>query len=361
MFNFLAIIGLIGFVVFIVLGIIALFKRNKKAKKRFGIALGLFVLFLIGAINAPSSEEKTTEDVADVATDESKKEEKEEPKKEEKKQPATIAEVKAAITKGMSDEEFKTAKDSLNVEHPKSISIGNGNVGYVLQATDGILVANTDGEKILEVIEFKTMEELDKYESDAVAKAEAEAKELAKKEFEESKIPVSGSGDTATDAIKLNAGFAIFDGSHTGGSNFAVILQDENGNDMELLVNTIGSYKGKTFAEIPADGNYYLNVTAGGKWNFSIYQTPPVDVIDAPTTLEGTGDDVVFFNTTSGNHKFTFNHSGSSNFAVLLNGSDLLVNEIGTYQGSTRTQLETDGYYCFVITADGKWSVNIEK
>ncbi|PMC40162.1 hypothetical protein CJ195_00125 [Bacillus sp. UMB0899] len=76
---------------------------------------------------------------------------------------------------------------------------------------------------------------------------------------------------------------------------------------MELLVNTIGNYKGKTVAVIPADGNYYLNVTAGGKWNFSIYQTPRLDIAEAPTTLEGTGDDVVFFNTTSGNHKFTFN------------------------------------------------------
>ncbi len=53
--------------------------------------------------------------------------------------------------------------------------------------------------------------------------------------------------------------------------------------------------------------------------------------------------------------------SGSSNFAVLLNGSDLMVNEIGAYQGSQRYSLSTDGYYGLVITADGKWSVKIEK
>lgn len=64
-------------------------------------------------------------------------------------------------------------------------------------------------------------------------------KEQAKKVFEESKVPVSGSGDTATEVITLKAGWAIFEGSHTGGANFAVHLQDETGNDMELLVNTI--------------------------------------------------------------------------------------------------------------------------
>ncbi|WP_110926788.1 hypothetical protein [Bacillus massiliglaciei] len=355
MFNFLAIVGFIGFIVFIVLGIIALIKRNKKAKKRFGIAIVLFVLFLIGVINAPSA--NTEDDVKDEVTEKPAKEE----KKEAAKPAATISEVKAAITKGISDADFKKAKEELNVEHPKSISIGDGNVGYVLQATDGILVANTDGKKIFEVNEFKTMDEVDKYESDAVAKAKAEAKERAKKEYEDSKIPVSGSGDTATDAVKLKSGFAIFDGAHTGGSNFAVKLQDENGNDMELLVNTIGNYKGKTFAEIPADGDYYLNVTADGKWNFNIYQSPPAEVKDAPLTITGTGDDVVFFNTASGNHKFTFSHSGSSNFAVLLNGSDLMVNEIGNYQGSTRKQLATDGVYGLVITADGKWSVKVDK
>jgi len=349
LFDLLAFIGLIGFIVFIVLGFISIFKKNGKAKKRFGIAVGLFILFIIGVVNSTPSE-KTSED----KTEEVKK-------APEKKEPSTIAEVQAAITKGMSDKDFKAAKKKLTVEQPKSISVGNGNVGYVLQAKDGLLVASTDGEKIFEVATFKTMEEVDKYEKDMLAKADAAKKAEAQKEFEASKIKVSGKGDTATNGIKLKSGFAIFEGSHVGSSNFAVKLQDESGNDLELLVNTIGNYKGKTFAEIPSNGTYYLNVNADGNWNFTIYQKPPVDIPNAPTTLKGNGDDVVFFNTKSGNYKFSFTHQGQSNFAVKLNGSGLMVNEIGNYNGSMRQKLSTDGTYLLQIIADGSWMVKIEE
>ncbi|WP_175991531.1 hypothetical protein [Bacillus sp. Marseille-Q1617] len=363
MFDTLAGIGILGFLIFIVLGLVALVKKSGKAKKRFGIAAGLFVLFMVGVLNSPTSETATTDVKSDEGEVKAAKEEDADQKEEKQpeKEPATLEEVKAAVTAGMSDKDFKKAKKELNVEQTKSISIGNGNVGYVLQATDGILVATTDGESIMEVLPFASMDEVDKYESEMVAKAEAEAKEKAKKDFEESKIKVSGNGDTASDGIELKSGWAIFDGSHTGGSNFIVQLQDENGNDLELLVNEIGSYKGKTFAQIPVDGTYYLNIKAGGPWEYTVYQSPPVKIADAPTTLEGTGDDVVFFNIKSGHYKFNFSHSGSSNFIVMLNGQGLMVNEIGAYEGSTRQQLKTDGYYALVIKADGGWSVGIEE
>jgi hypothetical protein len=356
----LAFIGLMGFIVFLVMGVISLVKKNGKAKRNFLISLVAFIVFVIGAVNSSSDTASTTtkNEKKEKTSQEVKQEKKETVKPKEK---STVAEVKAVITKGMTDKNFKKEKKKLNVEQPSSISIGSGNVGYVLQAKDGIIVANTDGIKILDVVQFKSMDEVSNYEKNMLAKAEAVKKEQAKKEREESKKVASGKGDTASEAIPLKAGWAIFEGSHNGGSNFAVQLQDENGNDLELLVNEIGNYTGKTFAEIPNDGNYYLNVTADGSWNFNIYQTPPTDIVDAPTTLKGSGDDVVFYNTTSGNHKFSFTHQGESNFAVLLNGSDLLVNEIGNYSGSMRKQLSTDGAYAFVITADGNWTAKIEK
>lgn len=95
--------------------------------------------------------------------------------------------------------------------------------------------------------------------------------------------------------------------------------------------------------------------------NWAIHQTPPVDVPQAPTTIEGTGDDVVFLNIKSGNYKFTFDHKGESNFIVLLNGTNLLVNEIGNYNGSTRQPLQDDGMYLFSVNADGNWGIKIEK
>jgi sortase (surface protein transpeptidase) len=368
--GFIAGVGFLGFVVFIVIGLISLIKRNGKAKKNFGIAVGLFVLFMIGVVNSDSAEEATTEAKTKEGVSKETKEEK--PQKEEKKKdekaeekkpaPSSVSDVLAVVKIEMSDKEFKKVKEGqLNVEHPKSISVGNGNVGYVLQATDGLVVANTDGEKIFDVVQFKTMDEVDHYEKDSVAKAEAKRKEEAKKEREASKIALNGSGDTASDAIKLKGGWAIFEGTHNGGANFIVQLQDANGDDLELLVNTIGSYKGKTFAQIPADGDYFLNINADGAWNFNIYQSPPADVADAPATLQGNGDDVVFFNAKSDTYKFTFTHKGQGNFIVLLNGEGLMVNEIGSYSGSTRQNLGTDGFYALVINADGAWTAKVEK
>lgn len=38
----------------------------------------------------------------------------------------------------------------------------------------------------------------------------------------------------------------------------------DSGNTIELLVNEIGPYQGKTFALIPATGEYLLDITADG-------------------------------------------------------------------------------------------------
>lgn len=226
-----------------------------------------------------------------------------------------------------------------------------------MTATDGIVVVSVDGVKVFAVNQFKTMDEVKEFEKAELAKAEV----AEKQKLEASKININGSGDTASDALPLKAGFAIFEGENKGGSNFAVHLQDSNGNNLELLVNTIGSYKGKTFAMIPNDGDYYLNITSSGQWNYSISQFVPFEMPDAPSVIEGSGDDVVFVNAKSGNYKLSFNNTGESNFVVLLNGGDLLVNEIGSYQGSTRKNLSTDGPYAFVVKSDGNWSINIEK
>jgi len=63
---------------------------------------------------------------------------------------------------------------------------------------------------------------------------------------------------------------------------------------------------------------------------------------------------------------FSMKHSGSSNFAVWLldsNGEivDLLVNEIGSFDGSKATGIEDRGIYCLDISADGNWRINISQ
>ena len=352
-FSLEFLIGLFSlvFVIYLVLGIIAVFKKNGTAKKKFIISI---VFFVLSALTLPDTETTTNENNESKSTNE-KIEKEEQTEEKEKTKELTKEQIKSQVEVGMTFKDFSNlAQDALNVKLHDYISLGNNVIGIPMQATDGLVLLTSDLKTISEIHEFENLDEAKKYGLEVEAKAKAQA-------YEDSKIKLSGSGDSATELIKLSSGFAVFEGQHTGSSNFIVKLMDENGNSQDLLVNKIGSYKGKTFANISSSGSYYLEVKAGGNWNFTITQGFPLEMNKVPTSFNGNGDDVVFFEADKGNYKFTFNHSGSSNFIVKLNGSSLMVNKIGQYQGNMRKKLDTDGVYVLVIRADGDWSVTIEE
>ena len=80
--------------------------------------------------------------------------------------------------------------------------------------------------------------------------------------------------------------------------------------------------------------------------------------------LSGFGDDVITLDVqTSGLYIFTMAHTGRSNFIVWLKDSrgyneDLLVNEIGSYNGRKSARL-TSGTHYLDISADGSWTIQI--
>ena len=92
-----------------------------------------------------------------------------------------------------------------------------------------------------------------------------------------------------------------------------------------------------------------------------------------PISLSGTGTTATQpFGLPRGLRRFTFTHSGSTNFIV--SGMDelgndalgsmgfggLMVNEIGTYSGSMAIKVERAENYLLNIQADGPWTVKIE-
>ncbi|MFJ7888604.1 hypothetical protein ACIQYL_10980 [Lysinibacillus xylanilyticus] len=186
------------------------------------------------------------------------------------------------------------------------------------------------------------------------AKAKAEAERLAKLES----LKLSGSGDSVTKKVKLNAGFVIIDATHQGSRNFAVKLLDSNANTLKLVVNEIGNYSGKKIYAIPA-GEYLYEVTASGPWTINMSQDIPKDV-SPEGKVSGKGDSVVFMNISKGAKKVSFTHDGSSNFSVKANDSALLVNEIGAYSGSKVQKVEDTSIYFFDIIADGNWTMAFE-
>lgn len=181
---------------------------------------------------------------------------------------------------------------------------------------------------------------------------------------------LSGVGQQLSDPVALEAGLGVFTMEHDGGSNFAIWLYDAaSGERLELLVNEIGPWFGSRAIELPATGDYLLEVTADGNWSVEILQPTPATAIveSAPQTYNGTGAQAVYFLQLDGGvHRVSATHNGESNFAVWAYNSDassrqLLFNEIGAFDGSAALNVDGGGVIAvFDIQADGDWTITVE-
>ncbi|MGY1624261.1 hypothetical protein ACI789_18840 [Geodermatophilus sp. SYSU D00965] len=146
--------------------------------------------------------------------------------------------------------------------------------------------------------------------------------------------------------------------SHSGGSNFAVWSVDSQGQDIDLLVNEIGSYSGAhplNFLE--GEEAAALKIEADGPWHVTSAPLSSAPTWDGTAPYSAEGAAVVWVEgAASGLTPVTFTHEGESNFAVFAYGDDrdLLVNEIGAYTGET---LLPTGTLVLVVEADGPWSI----
>ncbi|MGN0517091.1 MAG: hypothetical protein ACI4II_00020 [Acutalibacteraceae bacterium] len=163
-------------------------------------------------------------------------------------------------------------------------------------------------------------------------------------------IKNSGHGDSAISDIKTGSGLYTIHFKHDGNSNFIVYLYDDK-NEKDIIINEIGNYDGTVL--LTGDNPYMLNIKADGNWSYTIDKLSTTNEID----FSGHGDFVTpIFSGSTSIYKFT--HDGNSNFVVRVyssKGYDLLINEIGDYNG---TQIvEISGSAFFEINADGKWSI----
>lgn len=183
---------------------------------------------------------------------------------------------------------------------------------------------------------------------------------------EPSVIQLSGAGQQASQKFTLESGLSIFRMTHSGQSNFQVWLLDDSGQRIDLLVNEIGPFNGAKAIGIERQGIYILDISADGQWTVKIEQPRPINAPSTPKTFTGTGQQVSGFVTISkGLAVFRMTHNGFSNFQVwLLNKDgrriDLLVNEIGAFDGSKAIGIPGTGIYLLDISADGNWSISIE-
>ncbi len=87
-----------------------------------------------------------------------------------------------------------------------------------------------------------------------------------------------------------------------------------------------------------------------------------------PVSLSGTGDSVTkSIHLKKGPAIFDLNHNGDANFIIKLfnetTGSlvDILINEIGYFEGETLFGVRSEGNYVLNVTADGNWDINVSQ
>jgi hypothetical protein len=163
-----------------------------------------------------------------------------------------------------------------------------------------------------------------------------------------------GEGDTVLDITAIGDKPAMVHAVFTGSRNNALWAVDGNGEQVELLVNTIGTYDGTALMQESFIGTpTHLQVQATGGWHIEVLPLSQVTRVAGPHA--GAGDQV-FFAEQSG--IATLTHDGSRNFAVWAYGNDsiqqLLVNTIGAYSGEVIVP-GPEGALVAVM-ADGNWS-----
>ena len=153
---------------------------------------------------------------------------------------------------------------------------------------------------------------------------------------------------------------AIAQLTHTGTSNFAVTSVASDGSQNDLLVNTIGKYKGTVlFDSGDNEHSVAFKVDADGSWTIVVKPVTNARAWDGTSVVKGTGDDVLKVSPPpSGLVTLDLRYRGSDNFAVQAfsdSGVDLLANEIGNFSGQV---LLPAGTVLIAVTADGgTWSM----
>lgn len=164
----------------------------------------------------------------------------------------------------------------------------------------------------------------------------------------------SGTGDSVVD-LPVAGTPCLISISHDGGSNFAIWSVNSSGENVDLLVNTIGSYSGTVTNYGKHTESAMLSIKADGNWTITIAPLSSMQPLENGATY--TGDDVRYIDTTTLT-KITIENTGDSNFTVRgigISSAKLLVNEIGSYSG---TVIWNENQSFLIVGSNGNWSVS---
>jgi hypothetical protein len=183
-------------------------------------------------------------------------------------------------------------------------------------------------------------------------------------------IVYSGKGDKVITGVNIPAGSFKATITHDGDHHSHVKLFYGNDKyDYQLLSNESDPYSIAQYLYDHFDSYKALPVTNGmlevegdGNWTITIQRITETST----RNLAGKGTVVTgLFQVTGGRNVVRMTHDGKHNFVVKIfeeNGGkydyELLVNEIGAYNGETLVTLEGNKNYLVEVTADGNWTVD---
>jgi hypothetical protein len=166
----------------------------------------------------------------------------------------------------------------------------------------------------------------------------------------------SGTGDDVIE-LELPQSPLVVEFTHEGEGNFAVASLDPTSEMIEILVNEIGPYAGTRGMQFSVGEVVTgLEIMADGDWTYQIRPLFQEPIMSCP--VDGQSDDIIIlsnFTEVAGTADVT--HAGDGNFSILAwgaSGNDLLVNEMGPYDGAVAVSA---GLVVWDITANGAWSV----
>lgn len=81
---------------------------------------------------------------------------------------------------------------------------------------------------------------------------------------------ISGARSDVSPFLALKKGLTVFKFNYQGEGRFVAMLVDQNGREVEQLVNNLDSFEASAPAKIPHDGIYFLNISAAGAWHIEI-------------------------------------------------------------------------------------------
>ena len=165
-----------------------------------------------------------------------------------------------------------------------------------------------------------------------------------------------GSGDDVIEITPPDGAYVFQITGNAEGRHFSVTSYSENGEYLDLLVNTTDAYSGITLD--PYLKTSLLEISATGEWEVILLPTDYLPLYTSGDVVSGFGDDVFYVDNIGKTAEISGNANGR-HFAVETwgeNSTDLLINTTDPYTGKVLVKSDA---FVFIVSASDSWEITL--